>query len=92
MRKLLDGLYVGLQWLLTLLIGVLIFPVTLQILARFTDLVPNYKTVSSFLKNGDWNSVNGQMYGIPHGWGANLLMWDTKRVSGNLAAPGFPDQ
>ena len=21
-----------------------------------------------------WNSVNGQMYGIPHGWGANVLM------------------
>jgi putative spermidine/putrescine transport system substrate-binding protein len=49
-----------------------------------TDLVPNYKTVSSFLKNGDWNSVNGQMYGIPHGWGANLLMWDPEHVSGNL--------
>jgi putative spermidine/putrescine transport system substrate-binding protein len=49
-----------------------------------TDLVPNYKTISSFLKNGDWNSVNGQMYGIPHGWGANLLMWDPSHVSGNL--------
>jgi putative spermidine/putrescine transport system substrate-binding protein len=49
-----------------------------------TSLVPNYATVSSFLKNGSWNSVNGQMYGIPHGWGANLLMWDTKRVSGSL--------
>ena len=45
-----------------------------------TDLVPNYKTISSFLKNGNWNSVNGQMYGIPHGWGANLLMWNTKTV------------
>lgn len=42
MRKLLDWLYRGLQWLLTLLIAVLILPVTLQILARFTDLVPNY--------------------------------------------------
>jgi putative spermidine/putrescine transport system substrate-binding protein len=49
-----------------------------------TNLVPNYKTISSFLKNGNWNSVNGQMYGIPHGWGANLLMWDPKHVSGNL--------
>jgi putative spermidine/putrescine transport system substrate-binding protein len=49
-----------------------------------TDLVPNYKTVSPFLKNGNWNSVNGQMYGIPHGWGANLLMWDSKKVSANL--------
>src|ERR1700709_1306015 len=41
-----------------------------------TSLVPNYKTISTFLKNGNWNSVNGQMYGIPHGWGANLLMWN----------------
>jgi putative spermidine/putrescine transport system substrate-binding protein len=49
-----------------------------------TDLVPNYKTVSEFLKNQRWNSVNGQMYGIPHGWGANLLMWNTKKVSGEL--------
>ena len=24
-----------------------------------TDLVPNYKTISPFLKNGNWNSVNG---------------------------------
>jgi putative spermidine/putrescine transport system substrate-binding protein len=49
-----------------------------------TSLVPNYATISPFLKNGNWNSVNGQMYGIPHGWGANLLMWDTKRVSADL--------
>jgi putative spermidine/putrescine transport system substrate-binding protein len=45
-----------------------------------TSLVSNYATISSFLKDGKWNSVNGQMYGIPHGWGANLLMWDTKKV------------
>jgi putative spermidine/putrescine transport system substrate-binding protein len=49
-----------------------------------TALVPNYTTISSFLKNGNWNSVNGQMYGIPHGWGANLLMWNPKKVSGQL--------
>jgi putative spermidine/putrescine transport system substrate-binding protein len=47
-----------------------------------TSLVPNYQTISSFLKNGNWNSVNGQMYGIPHGWGANLLMWNPKVVTG----------
>jgi putative spermidine/putrescine transport system substrate-binding protein len=49
-----------------------------------TDLVPNYATVSDFLKDGNWNSVNGQMYGIPHGWGANLLMWNPAKVKGNL--------
>ena len=42
MRKLLDWLYFGLQGLLTLLIAVLILPVTLQIVARFTDWIPNY--------------------------------------------------
>jgi putative spermidine/putrescine transport system substrate-binding protein len=45
-----------------------------------TALVPNYKTIRPFLKDRSWNSVNGQMYGIPHGWGANLLMWNTKVV------------
>ena len=46
-----------------------------------TALVPNYKTISSFLKDKSWNSVNGQMYGIPHGWGANLLMYNPKTVT-----------
>lgn len=46
-----------------------------------TSLVPNYKTVSTFLKDKPWNSVDRQMYGIPHGWGANVLMYNTKAVS-----------
>jgi putative spermidine/putrescine transport system substrate-binding protein len=41
-----------------------------------TKLVPNYATISSFLKDKAWNSVDGQMYGIPHGWGANVLMYN----------------
>ena len=45
-----------------------------------TDLVPNYADVYSFLKDQPWNSVDGQMYGIPHGYGANLLMWRTDIV------------
>ncbi|HEY8729567.1 MAG TPA: extracellular solute-binding protein [Acidothermaceae bacterium] len=46
-----------------------------------TSLVANYATVSPFLKDQPWNSVNGQMYGIPHGWGANVLMWNPKVVT-----------
>ena len=46
-----------------------------------TALVPNYATISPFLKDQSWNSVNGQMYGIPHGWGANVLMWNPKIVT-----------
>jgi putative spermidine/putrescine transport system substrate-binding protein len=46
-----------------------------------TDLVPNYKDVLAGLKNKPFNSVDGQMYGIPHGRGANILMWNSKKVS-----------
>jgi putative spermidine/putrescine transport system substrate-binding protein len=46
-----------------------------------TGLVPNYADIYDGLKNQPWNSVNGQMYGIPHGRGANLLMYRTDKVS-----------
>ena len=39
-----------------------------------TALVPNYASIWAGLKQKPWNSVKGQMYGIPHGYGANLLM------------------
>jgi putative spermidine/putrescine transport system substrate-binding protein len=45
-----------------------------------TDLVPNYEDVYDSLKEQPFNSVDGQMYGIPHGRGANLLMYDTNDV------------
>ena len=41
-----------------------------------TDLVSSYADIASWLKAKPWNSVDGQMYGIPHGWGANLLMYN----------------
>jgi putative spermidine/putrescine transport system substrate-binding protein len=43
-------------------------------------LVPNYKTVFSDLKNQPYNTFDGVHYGIPHGRGANLLMWNEKEV------------
>jgi putative spermidine/putrescine transport system substrate-binding protein len=45
-----------------------------------TDLIPNYADVYEFLKERDWNSVDGQEYGVPHGYGANLLMYRTDEV------------
>jgi putative spermidine/putrescine transport system substrate-binding protein len=45
-----------------------------------TDLVPNYADVFPGLKEQPYNSVDGQMYGIPHGRGANLLMYNTDVV------------
>ena len=45
-----------------------------------TDLVPNYKDIYGFLKKQSWNSVKGVPYGVPHGWGANLLMYNKDKV------------
>jgi len=45
-----------------------------------TGLVPNYADIFGGLKNKPWNSVDGKMYGIPHGRGANLLMYNTDAV------------
>jgi putative spermidine/putrescine transport system substrate-binding protein len=45
-----------------------------------TDLIPNYENQYDYLKERDWNSVDGQMYGVPHGYGANLLMWRSDMV------------
>jgi putative spermidine/putrescine transport system substrate-binding protein len=40
------------------------------------DLVPNYETIFADLKDQPYNTF----YGIPHGRGANLLMWNTGDV------------
>jgi putative spermidine/putrescine transport system substrate-binding protein len=44
------------------------------------DLVPNYKDIYPALKDKPHNTVNGVHYGIPHGRGANVLMWRTDKV------------
>jgi putative spermidine/putrescine transport system substrate-binding protein len=46
-----------------------------------TDLVANYADIFDALKLQQWNSVNGVAYGIPHGRGANLLMYRTDTVT-----------
>src|SRR5512132_2514815 len=63
-----DGVSASGDATLRLIYGGLVAPVN-------TELVPNYATIQQFLKDRAWNSVKGQMYGIPHGWGANLLMY-----------------
>ncbi|MDP9143523.1 MAG: ABC transporter substrate-binding protein, partial [Actinomycetota bacterium] len=44
------------------------------------DLIPNYETVFEDLKDQPYNTVDGVNYGVPHGRGANLLIWRTDAV------------
>ncbi len=46
-----------------------------------TDLIENYADVFEGLKDKPHNSVDGQMYGVPHGRGANLLQYRTDKVN-----------
>jgi putative spermidine/putrescine transport system substrate-binding protein len=46
-----------------------------------TDLIPNYADVFPGLKLKQWNSVAGVPYGVPHGRGANLLVWNTEVIT-----------
>ncbi len=45
------------------------------------SLVPNYETIFPDLKNQPYNTFDGTHYGIPHGRGANLLMWNNEDVT-----------
>ena len=49
------------------------------------NLIPNYADVFEGLKNQPHNTVDGVPYGVPHGRGANLLMYNTDAVT---PAPG----
>lgn len=44
------------------------------------DLIPNYADVQEGIKNKDYNSLDGQPYGVPHGRGPNYLMFRTDQV------------
>jgi putative spermidine/putrescine transport system substrate-binding protein len=46
-----------------------------------TKLLTNWNDIAPFQKEQQWNSVDGVDYGIPHGWGANLLSWRTDKVT-----------
>jgi putative spermidine/putrescine transport system substrate-binding protein len=44
------------------------------------ELIPNYVDVQEGIKNQDYNSRDGEPYGVPHGRGPNLLTFRTDEV------------
>jgi putative spermidine/putrescine transport system substrate-binding protein len=44
------------------------------------DLLANYANVFAGLKSKPHNSLDGVPYGVPHGRGANVMMWNTDVV------------
>ncbi|MEO5885471.1 MAG: extracellular solute-binding protein [Candidatus Limnocylindrales bacterium] len=46
-----------------------------------TALIPNYANIFEGLKNKTHNSLDGVPYGVPHGRGPNLLMYNTEVIT-----------
>jgi putative spermidine/putrescine transport system substrate-binding protein len=43
--------------------------------------VKSYADLADFMKDQAWNSYKGKTYGVPHGWGANVLLWNQDAVT-----------
>ena len=58
------------------------------------DLIPNYADVFEGLKDQSYNTVDGVGYGVPHGRGPNLMVWNNEgdlagqRRAGRRSGPG----
>lgn len=48
------------------------------------DLVPNYADIFADLKGQSHNTVAGASYGVPHGRGANLLVWNKEKLGDSV--------
>ena len=53
-----------------------------------TGLIPNYENVYDGLKERPFNSVGGQMFALPVGRAANVLVWRRNKIPGTLASLG----
>jgi TRAP-type C4-dicarboxylate transport system permease small subunit len=76
MKKFIDGYHRLLVWLMVANVAVLLIPVTMQIVARFTSLIPAYiwtEEASRFLFI--WMIMLGAMIGIREGTHFEVDVW-----------------
>jgi TRAP-type transport system small permease protein len=76
MQKILDAYYRLLTWLLVATVAILIVPVCLQMISRFTDLIPPYiwtEELSRFLLI--WMIMIGAMIGVREGTHFDVDVW-----------------
>ena len=76
MKPILDGLHRLLTWLMVASVGILIIPVTLQIISRYTALIPSWiwtEELSRFLFI--WMIMLGAMIGVREGAHFLVDLW-----------------
>jgi TRAP-type transport system small permease protein len=86
MQKILDAYYRLLTWLLVATVAILIVPVCLQMISRFTDLIPPYiwtEELSRFLLI--WMIMIGAMIGVREGTHFDVDVWPELSPKPNAA-------
>ena len=76
MRGFIEGVYRGLRWLLTLLMGLLMIPIVLQIVSRFSPDIPHFiwtEEIARFCFI--WVIMIGAMIAVRDGTHFNLDIW-----------------
>lgn len=84
MRKIIDRYHQWLTWLMVACLAVLLIPVSLQIFARFTELIPRYlwtEEASRFLFI--WMVMLGAMIGVREGTHFEVDVWPELGARGN---------
>jgi TRAP-type C4-dicarboxylate transport system permease small subunit len=84
-RRFTAGYAVLLDWLLAISVAVLVFPVTLQIFSRFTDLLPHYIWTEEMARLlFVWVIMIGAMIGVREGTHFVVDVWPS--TTGRFAA------
>lgn len=84
MKKIIDGYHRLLIWLMVANVAILLIPVTMQIVARFTNLIPAYiwtEEASRFLFI--WMIMLGAMIGIREGTHFEVDVWPELKPRAN---------
>ena len=75
-RKITAGYSALLRWLLAIAVGILIFPVSLQIFSRYTELIPSYIWTEELARFCFiWSIMLGAMVGIREGTHFVVDLW-----------------
>ncbi len=84
MRKLIDGYYRLLTWLLVTTVAVLVIPVSIQIFARYTALIPAWIWTEEMARFFFiWMIMIGAMVGIRDGAHFDVDLWPVLKPRAN---------
>jgi len=84
MKKILDGYAAVLVWLLVGTVAVLLVPVTMQVISRYTQLIPSYiwtEELSRFVFI--WMVMLGAMVGVREGTHFDVDVWPVLQPRAN---------